>query len=55
MEDEENYYPEPTCMMCGKICKIYEIHEVDSQMWAWCSECEIDTFHKPINDKDEDN
>jgi len=45
---EKDYYPEPTCMICGKVCKIYEIHRHDEQMWVWCDDCQIDTFHNPI-------
>lgn len=29
---EEDYYPEPTCCICGKVCEIYEIHPKDNQM-----------------------
>jgi len=49
MEDTE--YPKPTCMECWKICEIVEYHNVgtkDEEMWVWCKECKIDTFHKPI-------
>lgn len=48
MKNEVDYYPEPTCMICGKVCRIYEIHCRDEQMWAWCDDCQVDTFHNPI-------
>jgi hypothetical protein len=54
MIEEDNYYPEPTCMICGEVCKIYEIHPRDEQMWVWCTDCQIDTFHKPINSKQDE-
>lgn len=50
--NNDNYYPEPTCCICGKVCKIYEIHPLDKQMWVWCDDCEFDTFHNPINSND---
>lgn len=42
------YYPEPTCMICGDVCEVYEIHHKDDQMWVWCKKCKVDTFHQPI-------
>lgn len=46
--DLDLYYPEPICCICGNICKIYEIHMQDEQMWCWCEKCKFDTFHEPI-------
>ena len=53
IDTEPDYYPEPTCMYCGKVCDIYEIHPRDEQLWCWCKDCKEDTFHKPINSTDE--
>jgi len=48
---ELDYYPEPTCCICGKVCEVYEIHSLDEQMWCWCKNCQFDTFHEPITNK----
>jgi hypothetical protein len=54
LDIEPNYYPEPMCCICGKICDIYEIHPYDNQMWTWCEDCKFDTFIKPINSVDDE-
>jgi hypothetical protein len=41
-----------TCMMCGNECDVYEelvVHEYtdEYEMWCYCKECDIDTFHPP--------
>lgn len=54
MNEEIDYYPEATCMYCGKVCDIYEIHRHDNQLWCYCKKCDVDTFHKPINSEDDD-
>ena len=45
----DDYYPEPTCCICGKVCDIFEIHRQDEQMWVWCKDCQFDTFHEQIH------
>ena len=50
---ESDYYPEPRCCICGKICDVYEIHRLDEQMWVWCEDCKFDTFQLPIGKLDE--
>lgn len=54
IETELDYYPEPTCCICGKVCEVYEIHPHDEQMWCWCKDCQFDTFHKPIDSTDDE-
>lgn len=56
----DNIYPDFTCMECGKICSIYEevkTEDEDSpngkELWCYCKDCEIDTFHKPIRQQDQ--
>lgn len=53
----DTIYPDPTCMECGKLCDNVEYHDVgkaQEQMWCWCTDCKIDTFHQP-NGKDNEN
>jgi hypothetical protein len=48
MEDELTF-GSPTCMACQKVCDIVEYINTPLEMWCYCPECDIDTFHKPIN------
>ena len=44
-------YPDPICMDCGKECDIWEIVDVgmyDYELWNYCPNCDVDTFHAPI-------
>jgi len=50
---------EPICMYCGKICDTTElIYTGDDESyegfesWCWCEDCQADTFHKMIKDKE---
>jgi hypothetical protein len=44
-----NEYAYPTCMNCGKICKIAGWVETDysksDELWCYCKECNLSTFH----------
>ena len=46
-EDEDNGFPDSTCMWCGKDCDIAEwIRDgQDYELWCWCKVCKVDTFH----------
>lgn len=46
---------EPTCMICGKKCKITDyVYTGDRnsycgwELWCYCEQCKVDTFHKLI-------
>lgn len=48
---------EPTCMECGNICKKTEIVWTGDEesyegfeLWCYCDNCKIDTFHKLVQD-----
>ena len=48
LEFEEN-----TCMYCGKKCDNVELLYTGDdesfegfEVWCWCEECQVDTFHK---------
>lgn len=52
MRKVEPFFGEPTCMMCGEICELVEFINDPLEMWCYCKECKMDTFHKPENLKD---
>lgn len=45
-------FPDPICMGCGRECGTWEVlrpQDVSGnkhEMWCYCNECGIDTFHK---------
>jgi len=51
--NEDNGYPEPTCMICGELCDIVEWIKDNGEyeLWCWCKKCEIDTFHQHKDSK----
>jgi len=54
MTKEKKYGP-PTCMMCGEICDIVEIHnwlQEDEIAWCYCKKCQVDTFHEPLTEEE---
>lgn len=40
--------PDPICMMCCKECLTTEVVNTggEYELWCWCKECGIDTFHQ---------
>lgn len=49
-------FGDPMCMICGNLCNIVEYLKEpfeEIQMWCWCNQCKIDTFHKLKNKQNE--
>lgn len=56
MPQGTNIYPEFRCMVCWRICTIYEevsMGDGDYELWCYCKKCEEDTFYRAIDAKDE--
>lgn len=47
-----------SCQTCGKNCKVYEEVEIargEWEMWCYCADCDLETFHPNIEQTGENN
>lgn len=42
-------FGEPLCMDCGKECDTVEFINNPLEMWCYCKQCDVDTFHPQLN------